>query len=95
MPTARTSGSALKARMIVKALQSRARGDEARFGPESFPEADFGETLVVPTPAEGGDGRAINDYRERLRGGMRSAASTMMEREEALKRKDTAVLTTR
>ncbi|HSL84816.1 MAG TPA: molybdopterin cofactor-binding domain-containing protein, partial [Thermoanaerobaculia bacterium] len=81
--------------MIVKALQAKAKGEEARFGPESFPEADFGETLVVPTPAEGGDGRAINDYRERLRGGMRSTAGTMMEREEALKRKDTAVLTTK
>jgi 4-hydroxybenzoyl-CoA reductase alpha subunit len=81
--------------MIVKALERKSKGEDPRFGPESFPEADFGETLVVPTPAEGGDGRAINDYRERLRGGMRSTAGTMMEREEALKRKDTEVLTTK
>jgi 4-hydroxybenzoyl-CoA reductase subunit alpha len=81
--------------MITKALQAKAKGEEARFGPESFPEADFGETLVVPTPAEGGDGRAINDYRERLRGGMRSSHGTMSERDEALRRKATEALTTR
>jgi 4-hydroxybenzoyl-CoA reductase subunit alpha len=81
--------------MITKALQAKAKGEEARFGPEAFPEADFGETLVVPTPAEGGDGRAINDYRERLRGGMRSSHGTMSERDEALRRRATEALTTR
>ena len=81
--------------MIAKALEKKAKGEEPRFGPESFPEVDFGETLVVPTPAEGGDGRAINDYKHRLRGGMRSASGTMMERDEALKKKDIASLTTK
>jgi len=81
--------------MVAKALEKKAKGEEPRFGPESFPEVDFGEILVVPTPAEGGDGRAINDYKHRLRGGMRSASGTMMERDEALKKKDIASLTTK
>jgi hypothetical protein len=55
---------------------------------------DFGETLQVPTPAQGGDGRAINDFRDRLRSGMRSAAGTMTDRDEALRRKKLAALTT-
>lgn len=81
--------------MIFEALQAKAKGEETRFGAEAFPEADFGETLVVPIPTVGGDCRAINDYRERLRGGMRSSAGTMLERKEALKPKDTEVLTTK
>ncbi|MFL6197699.1 MAG: molybdopterin cofactor-binding domain-containing protein, partial [Thermoanaerobaculia bacterium] len=76
--------------MILKALQAKDR----RFGPRAFPEVDFGETLLVPTPAQGGDGRAINDFKEKLRSGMRSASGTMMSREEALKQKTVAVLTT-
>lgn len=80
--------------MVLKALQAKAKGQEARFGPRTFPEIDFGESLLVPTPEQGGDGRAINDYKEKLRGGMRSASGTMMSREEALKQKKVAVLTT-
>ncbi len=80
--------------MVLKALDAKARGGEARYGPRGFPEVDFGETLLVPTPAQGGDGHAINDYRERLRSGMRSAAGTMSDREEALRKKKLAALTT-
>jgi len=77
--------------MIVKALAS----DDRRYGPAAFPEIDFGETLVVPTPAEGGDGKAITEYRTVLRGGMRAAAAgTMSEREEALRKHDPRSLTT-
>jgi 4-hydroxybenzoyl-CoA reductase subunit alpha len=72
--------------MVLRALERKARGLEARYGPSQFPEVDFGETLIVPTPAEGGDGRAINDLRSRLRGGMSSRAGTMTLREEALER---------
>jgi 4-hydroxybenzoyl-CoA reductase subunit alpha len=81
--------------MILKGLQAKAQGAPARFGPKAFPEIDFGETLLVPTPAEGGDGTAINDYREKLRSGMRSSAGTMMTREEALQKKRLAALTTK
>ena len=83
--------------MILKALQSKAKGEEPRVGPKAFPniaDIEFEETLLVPTPAQGGDGRAINDYKDKLRSGMRSASGTMMSREEALKQKKIAVLTT-
>lgn len=79
--------------MVLRAMDAKANGQEPRFGPRSFPEVDFGENLMVPTPEQGGDGTAINDYREKLRGGMRSASGTMMSREEALK-KGKAALTT-
>jgi hypothetical protein len=80
--------------MVLKALEARRKGQEARFGPKGFPEVDFGEELIVPTPEQGGDGTAINDYREKLRSGMRSSAGTMMTREEALRKKKLAALTT-
>ncbi|MCZ6507349.1 MAG: molybdopterin-dependent oxidoreductase, partial [Acidobacteria bacterium] len=73
--------------MILAALRAGERGEEPRFGPRAFPEADFGETLIVPTPAEGGDGKAINDYKKKLRSGMRAATGTMTTREEALRAK--------
>jgi hypothetical protein len=79
--------------MVLKALQAKAKGDEPRFGPESFPDVDYGETLEVPTPAQGGDGRAINDYRSKLRSGMRSASGTMTEKEDALRRSKDSKLT--
>ncbi|MFQ5351081.1 MAG: molybdopterin cofactor-binding domain-containing protein, partial [Thermoanaerobaculia bacterium] len=74
--------------MVHRALAARDR----RYGPRGFPEIDFGETLVVPTPAQGGDGRAVNDYKHKLHG-MSSATGTMTLREEALKRKDGALST--
>jgi 4-hydroxybenzoyl-CoA reductase subunit alpha len=79
--------------MILKALQAKAAGAEARFGPRSFPQVDFGEELRVPTPAEGGDGRAVGDERESRRH-LRSSAGTMTTREEALRQKKLRVLTT-
>jgi len=80
--------------MVLKALEAKRKGGEPRFGPKGFPEVDFGEDLHVPTPEQGGDGTAINDYREKLRSGMRSSAGTMMTREEALRKKKLAALTT-
>ncbi|MCS5618037.1 MAG: molybdopterin-dependent oxidoreductase, partial [Pirellulales bacterium] len=68
---------------VLAALESRERGGEARFGPRQFPEVDFGETLIVPTPAEGGDGTAINDWRSRMRSGMRGSGGTMSEKGDA------------
>ncbi len=46
--------------MILKALDERAKGREARFGPKAFPEVDFGAPLHVPTLLQGGDGKARN-----------------------------------
>jgi 4-hydroxybenzoyl-CoA reductase subunit alpha len=80
--------------MVLKALGEKARGREPRFGPAGFPEVDFGEPLIVPTPEQGGDGRSIDDFRHQLRSGMRSSSGTMMSREEALRAKNVSVLTT-
>jgi 4-hydroxybenzoyl-CoA reductase alpha subunit len=46
---------------IVAALEDRAKGKPARYGPTSFPDVPYPEPLVVPPPQEGGDGRAVND----------------------------------
>jgi 4-hydroxybenzoyl-CoA reductase subunit alpha len=80
--------------MVLKALDAQSRGKEARFGPAAFPAVDFGERLIVPTAEQGGDGTAINEYREDLRSGMRSSLGTMTTREEALRQKRRAALTT-
>jgi CO/xanthine dehydrogenase Mo-binding subunit len=79
--------------MVLKAIKAKEKGQEGHFGPAGFPDVDFGETLMVPTPAQGGDGEAINDFRTRMRSGMRSSTGTMTAREEAIARKD-AKLTT-
>ena len=46
---------------IVKALQAKAAGRDARYGPASFPEIRWPEPLLVTPPWEGGDGRASNE----------------------------------
>src|SRR5436305_3523911 len=89
--------------MIVKALTAKAAGAPARYGPRRFPAVDFGEELRVPTPAEGGDGRAANDARRERRAGPRDVArdplpraadGTMPTREEALRQRRLKALTT-
>jgi 4-hydroxybenzoyl-CoA reductase subunit alpha len=80
--------------MVLKALEAKAKGKEARYGPASFPDVDFGFTLKVPTPAEGGDGQASNEAEFKLATGRRSKAGTMTERSEALKTGSVASLTT-
>ncbi len=67
--------------MVLAALEAKARGKEPRFGPTRFPETDFGTPLRVPTPAEGGDGKAINIEEA----GVRRGIGTMTERKDALK----------
>jgi 4-hydroxybenzoyl-CoA reductase subunit alpha len=79
--------------MVLKAIKDKEKDLAPRFGPKEFPEYDFGETLYVPTPAEGGDGKAISELRTTMRSGMRSSTGTMTSREEAMARKD-AKLTT-
>jgi 4-hydroxybenzoyl-CoA reductase alpha subunit len=44
---------------VLKALQAKAAGAEPRFGPTRAPPVPWPEPLRVPTPAEGGDGRAV------------------------------------
>ena len=45
---------------VLKALKAKAQGKPARFGPLSFPSVPYPEPIHVPTPAEGGDGRAAD-----------------------------------
>ena len=67
--------------MIRQAIEARDKGKEARFGPKKFPEVDFGTPLRVPTPEEGGDGKAINIDEA----GVRDGTGTMTERKDAVK----------
>jgi 4-hydroxybenzoyl-CoA reductase subunit alpha len=43
---------------IVKALEAKAAGKPARYGPSSFPDVEWPDPLQVPPPWEGGDGKA-------------------------------------
>jgi 4-hydroxybenzoyl-CoA reductase subunit alpha len=43
---------------ILKALAAKAAGRTPRYGPGSFPDIAWPETLLVPPPWEGGDGRS-------------------------------------
>jgi 4-hydroxybenzoyl-CoA reductase alpha subunit len=44
---------------VLKALRGKGKGDEGRVGPKSFPEIPWPEPTRVPTPWEGGDGKAV------------------------------------
>jgi 4-hydroxybenzoyl-CoA reductase subunit alpha len=52
---------------IVKALQAKATGRDARYGPASFPQIRWPEPLLVAPPWEGGDGRASNEPERKKR----------------------------
>ena len=52
---------------ILKALQAKAQGKPARYGPASFPEIAWPETLLVAPPWEGGDGTASNEPERRAK----------------------------
>jgi 4-hydroxybenzoyl-CoA reductase subunit alpha len=45
---------------ILKALQAKLQGREGRYGPTSFPVIEYRDPMFIPTPWEGGDGRAMN-----------------------------------
>jgi 4-hydroxybenzoyl-CoA reductase subunit alpha len=81
--------------LVLRALEAKRKGKEPRVGPAAFPEVDFGFTLKVPTPWEGGDGRAANEAEFRLATGRKSKSGTMAEREDALKTGSVEALTTR
>jgi len=44
---------------VLKALRAKAKGEDGRFGPTSFPDIPWPEPTRVPTPWEGGDGKAV------------------------------------
>src|SRR5438477_338174 len=44
---------------VLKALKKKGKGEEGRVGPTHFPEIAWPEPTRVPTPWEGGDGKAV------------------------------------
>ena len=44
---------------VFKALKKKEKGETPRYGPVSFPDIPWPEPTRVPTPAEGGDGKAL------------------------------------
>jgi 4-hydroxybenzoyl-CoA reductase alpha subunit len=45
---------------IHRALKAKALGRPPRYGPTRFPPVPYPEPIHVPTPAEGGDGKAVD-----------------------------------
>ena len=45
---------------VFEALRAKARGRPARYGPARFPSVPYPAPIHVPTPAEGGDGKALD-----------------------------------
>jgi 4-hydroxybenzoyl-CoA reductase subunit alpha len=45
---------------IHRALKAKALGQPPRYGPARFPAVPYPEPIHVPTPAEGGDGKAVD-----------------------------------
>ncbi len=45
---------------VLRALKARSQGKPPRFGPERFPDVPYPATIHVPTPEQGGDGRAAD-----------------------------------
>src|SRR5688572_7391462 len=45
---------------VFKALKAKAKNRDPRYGPTRFPEVAAGEPIRVPTPAEGGTGKAVS-----------------------------------
>src|SRR5947199_2781321 len=45
---------------VMTALRDKDKGEPGRFGPDSFPEIPWPEPTRVPTPWEGGDGKAVS-----------------------------------
>jgi CO/xanthine dehydrogenase Mo-binding subunit len=60
---------------IRKALRAKEQGKAPRYGPGIFPAIPFPEPVRIPTPAEGGDGRA-RDRAATGAGGVRGAVLT-------------------
>jgi hypothetical protein len=44
---------------VLKAIRAKAKGLEGRYGPMVFPSCPMPAPTVVPTPQEGGTGKAI------------------------------------
>jgi len=45
---------------VLAALEKKAKGENPRVGPESFPNVPYPEPMFVLPPWEGGDGNSLN-----------------------------------
>jgi 4-hydroxybenzoyl-CoA reductase subunit alpha len=79
--------------LVYKGLLALEKGRSGRIGPDHFPAIDYGDPLIVATPAQGGDGHASNT--PRTEASKKSRDGTMKDRSTALEEKDSASLTTR
>ncbi len=59
---------------VLKALKRKANGEEPRYGPTAFPEIPWPAPTRVPPPWEGGDGKAVDGGRGRVKAGEVAAA---------------------
>jgi len=48
---------------VLKGLRGKGKGDGGRVGPTSFPHIPWPEPTRVPTPWDGGDGKAAEPVR--------------------------------
>jgi CO/xanthine dehydrogenase Mo-binding subunit len=48
---------------VLKALRRKQKGEVGRYGPDHFPDIAWPEAMRVPTPWEGGDGKAVSPVR--------------------------------
>ena len=46
---------------VFAALEAKENGKPGRYGPDSVPPVDFGDSLKIKTPWQGGDGTAWNE----------------------------------
>ncbi|HYT03381.1 MAG TPA: molybdopterin cofactor-binding domain-containing protein [Gemmatimonadales bacterium] len=53
---------------VFKALRAKAKGEEGRVGPKTFPEIPWPGPIRVPPPWEGGDGKAVGQSDRRTVG---------------------------
>ena len=60
--------------MVLRALKDKAKGKPARYGPAAVPDYPFPECALVPTPAQGGDGREADQRAHSEVGGPADAA---------------------
>jgi 4-hydroxybenzoyl-CoA reductase subunit alpha len=44
---------------VLAAIRAKAQGKDGRFGPSGVPQIEWPAPIKVPTPAEGGDGKAL------------------------------------
>ena len=66
---------------VLQALKRKEKGEEPRYGPDSFPVIDWPEPTRVPPPWEGGDGRAADGEDGTMKRGTEEGSPSPEERQ--------------